>query len=259
MPLSIAHSETIKLKNPNLISVVSYSEFKPISYGNGQGYESDLLRAIAQLWKVNITFHPESIYQGIWRLPSRSYIPVDIAMGGITPQDYRRKEGASFSIMTTHFSQSLLVRKKDYESGRITSYHSFKNSALKIGVVPGTTGEKYAYVRAQENDLPASVIVQLPSESALLPALKTGKIDAIARGEIGNDYQAAHDNSLITISRKSFNEGFSFAIDKSNPELKVKINDAIRLITNNGKITYKQWTKNHHIFSDQVRKLRISH
>lgn len=248
----------IKFKEPGVLDVISYSQFQPISYGNGQGYEADLLRAIAQLWHVKIRFHPENIYDGVWRLPSRSYTRSDIAIGGFTPTVYRKKEGASFSMKTVNFEQSLLVRKKDYESGRILSYQSFKNTPMKIGVVPGTTGEQYAQLRAKNNGLSPEVLVQYESESQLLPALMSKKIDAIARGEIGNEYQAMQHKELITIAKQSFDEGFSFAIDKSNKILGYQVNQAIKTITDNGKITYSQWLKNHNVFLERTHEVRSS-
>lgn len=248
----------LQLKEPGVLDVISYSQFQPISYGNGQGYEADLLRAIAKLWHVKIRFHPEKIYEGVWRLPSRSYTRSDIAIGGFTPAVYRKKEGASFSITTTSFAQSLLVRKRDYDSGRIVSYRSFKNSPMKIGVVPGTTGEQYAQLRAKKTGLSPNVLVQYESEADLLPALKSKKIDAIARGEIGNEYQAMQNKELVTIAKMNFNEGFSFAMDKSNKPLSYQMNQAIKTITNNGKITYSQWIKNHNVFFDRIPAVKTS-
>lgn len=246
----------IHTKVPGVLGVISYSKFTPISYGvEGQGYEGDLLRAVATLWGKEIKFYPESIYEGLWLLPSKDYNIADISMGGMTPSAYRMKQGALFSMETIPFNQSLLVRKTDYTSGRIVSYQSFKGSHLKIGVVPGTTGERYAHLRAKEYHLSRNVFVTYKSESDLLPALMSGKIDAIARGDIGNKYQESQNSALITIAQKSFGEHFAFAINNANPELKNNLDHAIKQITNNGQITYVQWLKNHNIFMERVHRL----
>ncbi len=243
-----ASSYSNLLKEPGVINVCSYDAFTPISYGNGQGFEADLLKAIARSWKVKIKFYPESFYEGIWRLPSRAYTKCDIAIGGFTPLDYRTKEGVGFTIGTTSFKQSLLVRKKDYESSRITSYKSFENTHMKIGVVPGSSGEIFAKAIANEIKLQESVFVQYPSESELLTALTNGKIDAIARGEIGNDYQALLHKDLITIARRDFKEKFTFALSKSNPQLINVVNRAITNLTRNNKIQFTDWLKDNHVF-----------
>lgn len=242
-------------KEPGVLTVCSYSEFKPITYGKGQGYEADLLKSIAILWHVKIKFYSESIYEGLWRFPSRNYARCDVAIGGFTPANYRIKQGAAFSIVTTTFAQSLLVRKADYVSKKITSYDSFKNTTMKIGVVPGTTGEKYAYQRGQQSHLPMSNFVQYESEAQLLPALLSKKIDAIARGEIGNEYQELLDPNLVTIAKQDFNEGFAFAVDSSNLELISALNQAILKITHHGQVTYHQWLKNPNIFYSRAYHL----
>ena len=253
--VSLAHINIIPLKQPGILNVTSYSEFTPVSYGNGQGYEADLLKAIIQLWHVNIKFHPTNNYQGLWLIPSKPGSISDISIGGMTPTDYRIKEGAVFSVPTTWFAQSLLVRKKDYNSGRIRSYSSFKNSNMKIGVVPETTGEQYAHLQVKKNGLSDSVLIRYSSESELLPALNSGEIDAIARGEIGNEYQASMNKHLITIAKKNYKEGFAFAVDSSNAALVENINQGISVVTNKGRITYIKWLKNHNVFHEYVAKL----
>lgn len=254
---TVLHAANISTKIPGTLGVISYAEFTPISYGNnGKGYEGDLLRAIAKLWHLKIKFYPETIYEGLWLLPSKDYTTADISMGGMTPSKYRVKQGAVFSIGTLSFKQSLLVRKTDYKTGKIVSYHSFKKSNLKIGVVPGTTGEIYALLRAKEQHLPNNVFVEYKSESELLPALMKGEIDAIARGEIGNKYQESRNNKLITIAKKDFGENFAFAINHHNQGLANNLNQAIKKITNNGKISYALWLKNHNVFLERVRLLQ---
>lgn len=238
------------LKEPGTLNVCSYDAFTPISYGKGQGFEADLLKAIANSWGVKIKFFSESMYEGLWRLPSRDYTRCDVAIGGFTPFKDRMKEGVAFSIPTASFRQSLLIRKKDYETGRIKSYESFKNTSMTIGVVPGTTGEFFAKKIASEKNIPGNVFISYPNESELLKALRKGKIDAIARGEIGNDYQVSCHNELMTIARRDFNESFAFALAKSNPEFSYAINKAILKITHQNKIQYSDWLKDNNIFME---------
>lgn len=245
-----------KTKVPNVLNVIAYSEFEPISYGvDGQGFESDLLRAIAASWNMPIEFHSVTLYDDIWMLPSQASQLADIAMGGITPSPARLQQGAVFSVGTTSFAQSLLVRKEDVELGRIDSYRSFKINQFKIGVVPGTTGELYASRRAKENNLPNNTIVTYESESLLIPALLAGEIDAVARGEIGNDFQELKHEELINFERKDFYEHFSFALDNKNHHLAVALNTAIKLLTDDGIIDYTHWRMNKEVFWHQTLTL----
>jgi len=228
LPNNLYAQNNLILKHPGTLFVCSYSEFEPISHGEGKGYEADLLRAIAKKWGVNIKFIPNNTYEGLWLLPSNKGSICDVAIGGITPSADRIKAGAMFSSVTKTFNQSLLVRKDDFTSGKIISYESFKNTKFKIGVVPGTTGEKYAYLRAKEANLPDSVIQQYKSETELLPELINGNIAAIARGEIGNKHQEAKNPKLITIALRNFNEGFAIAVDRNNALLLNLLNQALR-------------------------------
>ncbi len=82
----------IRFKTPGILAICSYSEFQPVSYGDGKGYEADLLRAVARAWKVETRFYPEDVYEGIWRLPSRAYTLCDVSIGGISPTDARARE-----------------------------------------------------------------------------------------------------------------------------------------------------------------------
>lgn len=244
----LANTPNAWLKTSDILTVCSYSEFKPISYGHGEGYEADMLRAIAKLWGVKIRFYPENIYEGIWRLPSRAYTLCDISIGGISPTKFRQKQDAVFSIPTTHFKQSLLVRAQGYNNGSILIYNDFKHNHRKIGVVPSTTGEEFAYRRAKDAGLDPSTIVQYPNETQLLTALKQNKIDAIARGEIGNEYQASIDPDVVVTAKRDFGEAFSFVVNPSKPEFLHAINSAIATVTNCGKIGFPSWLKDHNVF-----------
>ena len=243
-----ASTSSPPLRTDGTLSVCSYAEFTPISYGNGEGYEADLLRSIARSWDVQAKFAPTEVFDGIWMLPSDPARACDVAIGGITPTDERKGQGAVFSPTTATFSQSLLVRRADFDSGRITDYASFAGSDMVIGVVPGTTGESYAQQRAKEAGLPPTVLQQYPSEAELLTALRNGEIDAIARGEIGNEYQESKDPSVVTIARRSFGEGFAISVDPANAELQTALAQAIARATKDGTVGYREWRADPTVF-----------
>lgn len=57
--------ETPTLRMPGTLTVCAYTHFTPISYGVGEGYEADLVRAIARHWGVTTTFLPVDQFDGI--------------------------------------------------------------------------------------------------------------------------------------------------------------------------------------------------
>ena len=241
------------LKRPGLLAVCQYTDFKPVSYTNAQGFEADLMRAVAKLWNVKIIFLQDSTFNGFWFLPSKSYSVCDVSIGGITPTQARIEQGAVFSVATLKTSQSLLIRDKDYYSNRVTAYNSFRAGTMKIGVIPGSTGEEYAKVNARENNVPLSVIVEYPSETALLNALRSKEIDAIARGEIANSYQASLDKTLKVIGQRNFNEGYAVAVSSGNQALLGELNKALIQLTNNGTVKLSDWSKDHDIFMKKIK------
>jgi len=249
---SFALPADVHLKHPGVLSVCSYSEFTPVSYGQGEGYEADLLRAIAKKWGVLVRFHAQKTYEGLWSEPARASSSCDIAIGGISPMKYREQQGAAFTQPSARFAQSLLVRTEDYQRGAIHSYRDFIGRSYKIGVVPGTTGEIYAHQRAQEIGLAETVFVRYPSEKELLVALKAKKIDAIARGAIGNDYQAAIDPSVTMTDPRDFGEGFAFVVAKQNTVLLQALNTEIATLTQHGQRSYSAWVKDNQVFESNV-------
>lgn len=154
-----------------------------------------------------------------------------------------------FSPTTASFAQSLLVRRSDYESGRVIGYKSFPGTGMTIGVVPGTTGETYAWRRGAEVGLPRSVFRQYAGEDELLEALKKGKIDAIARGEVGNRYQQSLDPSLLTIDLRDFGEGFAMSIDPANVDLQNQLAETLASITRDGEVGFRQWSDDPRVFN----------
>ncbi|MFO1539244.1 MAG: substrate-binding periplasmic protein [Chloroflexota bacterium] len=236
------------LRTEGTLAVCSYRHFAPVSFGEGEGYEADLVRAIAAVWGVAVSFTPIETFDGIWLTPSDPALGCDLAIGGITPTEARIEQGATFSPLTARYAQTLLVRRADVDSGRIAGYPSFAGTDMVIGVVPGTTGEEYGRIRAAEAGLAETAIRTYPSEDELLVALAAGEIDAIARGEIGNRYQESIDPSVVTVDPRDFGDGFGFALDPANPDLIAAIAATLGLVTADGTIGFADWLADPGIF-----------
>lgn len=131
-----------------------YAFFDPVSYSADEdpesegfhthlGYEADLLTALEAMEGAGLAFarHPIPVFDEIWL---RSSSPEhDIVGGGITILDSRRHDvtGQERVIFTSGhiiFRQSLLTRAED--EVLLNSYDKL-NSDLRVGALPGTTGE----------------------------------------------------------------------------------------------------------------------
>ena len=137
-----------------VLNVGFYAYFEPLSYSadpdlnadgfnTHQGYEADLLTALEMMEGVGLSFARTAIpeWPGIWL---KSAEPAyDMIGGGITILDSRTKDAAGtprvvFTSGHVKFRQSLLVRTEDAE--RLAT-HAALTDDVRVGVLPGTTGE----------------------------------------------------------------------------------------------------------------------
>ncbi len=137
-----------------VLNVGFYAYFAPISYSANadpnsaefdthRGYEADLLTALEMMEGVGLSFSRTAIpeWPGIWL---KSAEPAyDMIGGGITILDSRTKDAAGtprvvFTSGHVKFRQSLLVRTEDAE--RLAT-HAALTDDVRVGVLPGTTGE----------------------------------------------------------------------------------------------------------------------
>ena len=121
---------------------VSYTSSDPQAPGSGRhlGYEADLLSAV-EVTGLSFKRQPVAEWPGIWLLPATP--DYDIAGGGITILESRTvneagERAVAFTSGHIAFRQSLLVRSED--AARISAYDDL-TSAVRVGALPGTTGE----------------------------------------------------------------------------------------------------------------------
>ena len=90
-------------------------------------------------------------------------------------------------------------------------------------------------------------------ESELLAALAEGSIDAIARGEIGNQ-NATHASGaafvVTALDEKVEYGGFTFALE--NAELAVCVDEKINYLTDNRNIGYAEWLRDPSVFMNRA-------
>ncbi len=91
-------------------------------------------------------------------------------------------------------------------------------------------------------------------EAELLEALRTGQIDAVARGEIGNltAGQTSMDALVVSAVDTSSRErgGFTFAVHDA--DLAACIDDRLNWLTDNQRLGYAEWHENPGIFMQRA-------
>lgn len=230
-----------QLVAPERLTVCSYSAFEPVTFGDGDGFEADLLRAVARRLGIAVRFLPTVEFDGIWRRPLERPRWCDLASGGLSSTQPRIDEGVVFTRPHYANRQTLLVRTDDFERG-LRDYTDFDDRVHVIGVVPGTTGETFAWQRAREANKDERRLVRgYPSEDELIAALRTKAIDAIARGAPGNLFQASRDSAFTVTAYRDFGEGFAFAMDPTSDALREVISQTVNGVTRGGAIGLEQW------------------
>ena len=299
------------------LNVGFYAFFDPLSnsaasdpnsaaFNTQQGYEADLLDALAAMHGPNITLSRTAIpeWEGIWLQSATPQF--DLMSGGITILDARTRDAAgnlqvAFTDGHVHFRQSLLVRTAD--AGRITT-HADLTGAMKVGVLAATTGEhrllqllglvdaQGALLNGVRVDTPNGTVTADGSadyiitaarvtdnirgrtalypptdgqptviylgdhlgEAELLAALADGTVDALARGEIGNQDAAQNPdwNFAVTgLDPQTENGGFTVAAD--NTALLTCLNQRINWLTDNRRLGYSQWLADPTIFIQRAQ------
>lgn len=119
----------------------------------------------------------------------------------------------------------------------INTIHHFDDLWDKtIGVISGTSGESHARRMAPQT----SKFCYFVDERTMLSALYQGKIDAIARGTIGNCYQAYKDTAVVVtgVCENSF-EDIAFVTAKL--DLAVTLNAFLDQLKDSGELSRLHW------------------
>ena len=137
-----------------ILNVGFYAFFAPVSYSANeepgspefnthQGYEADLLTALEAMEGAGLSFKRTAIpaWDSIWLKSTEPEF--DMIGGGITILDSRTRDAdgtprVTFTSGHINFQQSLLVRAEDAE--RLAT-HAVLTSDVRVGALPGTTGE----------------------------------------------------------------------------------------------------------------------
>ena len=116
---------------------------------------------------------------------------------------------------------------------QMASVEDLKGS--RIGVQIGTTGDIYA--SDYEKDGSGTIIERYNKGVDAVQALKLGKIDCVIIDEQPAKVFVEKNNNLHLLDEEFTNEEYAICIDKSNTELKEKINGALTTLKENGTLS----------------------
>ena len=91
------------------------------------------------------------------------------------------------------------------------------------------------------------------SEDRQLGALRNGEATAVARGEIGNREAAADSGGAFEVTALDPQAEYGgFAVDAEAVELLGCLDDAIELLTDDGRLGYPEWAANPMVFLERA-------
>ena len=138
-------------------------------------------------------------------------------------------------------------------SGTVTADGSNRYAIRASGASPAVAGRRRIVPPA--DSMPQVVVHgDDATEQTLLAALRTGEIDALARGIVGNRYAAdASDGDFTVTALDSAIELGGFTLSAEEQELADCIGAKIDWLTDAGRIGYSDWIDNPRVFLDRAR------
>ncbi len=118
------------------------------------------------------------------------------------------------------------------------------------GASPGLAGRRR--LRPASAALPE--VVYYSGETALIEALAAGRVDAVARGEVGNRAAAAaHGGSFAVTALDGEGETGGFALAAEDAALAACLDRYIEWLTDGGRIGYPEWLDDPSVFMRRAR------
>jgi len=141
----------------------------------------------------------------------------DLAMAGLTVTPAREVQMA-FSEPYVHSGFLALVRREDAD--RYPTPESVASRAQAIGVVKGTTGERWANQRVR-----SSAIMTYPTAEAAVDELRTRRIDAIVHDAPVLIWFASRDEAnLAPVMQLIGDEPLAWAMPRTDDALRQQVN-----------------------------------
>lgn len=154
---------------------------------------------------------------------------VDMVMAGMNPTTERQKE-VDFSEIYYNTGIGVLVSQEN--AAKYTSVEQL--ATLNIGAQKGSLSESLV-----KETLPNAKLTAMPKNDALVLALKTGRIDAVAIDKVVGENFAKVNKEVVMSSTVQFNQaddGLAVAVAKNNSDLVVAINKTLKRLSTEGKI-----------------------
>jgi len=221
------------LVEPGVLIAGSDTSFPPFESMNGdvaEGFDVDLVAAIAKQMGIESKFQPEGFDTLIPTLVAGGKF--DIIASGMTITDERKQE-IDFTDPYIDSNQSIAMKT----GATFTSEADL--AGKKVGCQAGTTGLDWA-----KENIKDAQIVEFKTATDALAALQAGNVDAVVN-DLPVTAALVKDPSkgLSIVKEVPTGEQYGFGVSKDNPELTKAMNEALAALKASGEYDaiYEKW------------------
>ena len=208
-------------------------EFQDVSGKEYQGFDMDLIRAVAK--EMGYKAEIQNInFDGL--IPALEAGNLDVIISGMTINDERKKK-VDFSDPYYKSGLSIIVKKDD------KSINKFSDLAgKKVAVQIGTTSAM------EVKKIEGATVKEFNSSADTFLELKAGGVDAVVNDRPVNDYYIMKSGvtDVRRLEELLTSEDYGIASSKKNPEIKKQVDAALKKLHDNGEYDkiFKKWFGN---------------
>ena len=232
-PSTTGNASTDKLTTANegFLTMATNAAFPPYEFYEGDkiaGIDAEILQAIAD--KLGLQAQIDDMeFDSI--ITAVSGGKADIGLAGMTVTD-ERLETVNFTESYATGIQVIIVN----EGSEITSADDLftEGANYTIGVQRNTTGDLYTTWDIEDEDL--GTIDRYSKGAEAVMALKTGKVDCVVIDNEPAKAFVAENEGLVILDTAYAEEMYAGAMSKSNEDLFIAVNDALKELIADGTI-----------------------
>ena len=208
-------------------------EFQDVNGKEYQGFDMDLIRAVAK--EMGYKAEIQNInFDGL--IPALEAGNLDVIISGMTINDERKKK-VDFSDPYYKSGLSIIVKKDDKSINKFSDLKG-KKVAVQIGTTSAMEVKKIEGAEVKEFNSSADTFLEL----------KAGGVDAVVNDRPVNDYYILKSGvtDVRRLEELLTSEDYGIASSKKNPDMKKKIDAALKKLRENGEYDkiFKKWFGN---------------
>ncbi|WP_432361369.1 transporter substrate-binding domain-containing protein [Sporosarcina sp. UB5] len=213
-----------------VLRVGTDATFKPFEYKSGgefQGYDIDLIKAIAKELGADKVEFVDTEFKGL--IPGLQAKKFDLIVSAMYITDERKK---TIDFSDSYFPGGLSIMVQE-DNNAITTLEDL--SGKDVAVQIGTKAVEFL-----EENVPEANLVKVEKNTEMFLELETGKVDAVVTGLPAAKVYVKENGKMKVLEETLTEEHYGYGIRKENAEFREAVNKALQTLKDNG--TYDEIT-----------------